>query len=400
MPGVRSDETGDSEQMSADALPRVAVVGIHGHGASHVNHAAQLAAAGRCHFTAVADPRPPTPEQLAITPAPAVYADLAELLAAEQVDVVVICTPIHTHVPLAELALRAGADVLLEKPPTPSLEEFERLSAIVAETGRICQIGFQAHGSGAVRALASMVAEGTLGEVRGIGASGTWVRTQAYWQRARWAGRRTLDGVAVVDGAVTNPFAHSVAAALLVDGSGRADQVESVETELFHANPIEADDTSTVRIRTTRGTTILAAFTLCAMETTPPLVTVYGSKGRAVLRYNLDELEITTADGTTTTQYGRDELLANLLDHRRDGVPLLAPLERTGGFTRVLDAVRAAPPPAEIPAELVSWEGTGDDRHPVVRDVEKWIEQASERQSLFSELGAPWATKTTDSELR
>jgi predicted dehydrogenase len=372
-------------------LPRVAVVGVHGHGASHVRRARQLSAAARCQLTALVDPRPPTPDQL--DPGIDVYPDLQSLLAAEPVDVVVICTPIHTHAPLAELALRAGAEVLLEKPPVASSLEFEQLSAVVEQTGRSCQIGFQAHGSRAVLALASIVAKGNLGEIRGIGTTGLWVRNQAYWQRARWAGRRMLDGVAVVDGAVTNPFAHSVAAALLIDGSGRADQVESVETELYHANPIEADDTSTVRIRTTRGTTILAAFTLCAAENSLPEVTVHGSAGRAVLRYTTDELELTSADGTTTTQYGRDDLLENLLDHRLHGVPLLAPLETTGAFTRVLDAIRSAPAPAEIAAGAVRWEGDGEERHPVVPGIEKWIEQAAERQSLFSELGVPWANQ-------
>jgi len=36
---------------------RVAVVGIHGHGASHVRNAARLAQAGRAELVAVADPR-------------------------------------------------------------------------------------------------------------------------------------------------------------------------------------------------------------------------------------------------------------------------------------------------------------------------------------------------------
>ncbi|MFI5711432.1 Gfo/Idh/MocA family protein [Kribbella sp. NPDC051620] len=359
------------------------MVGIHGHGTSHVRRAAQLAATGACHLVALADPRPPT-EQLSSEIR--VYSELSALLGVEQVDVVVLSTPIHTHASLAELALRAGADVLLEKPPFASMAEFERLLQVLDETGRSCQVGFQAHGSGAVRTLGSMVAEGNLGEIRGIGATGTWVRKQAYWQRAKWAGRRMLDGVPVVDGVVTNPFAHSVAAALLVDGSGRADQVSGVETELFHANDIEADDTSTVRIRTTRGTTIVAAFTLCAAADEPPKVTVYGSKGQAVLRYTTDELEV----AGTTTQYGRDDLLENLLDHRRDGVPLIAPLEETGAFMRVLDAVRSAPAPGEVPA---SWMGDGDERHPVVPGIEKWIEQAAERQQLFSELGVPWANQ-------
>ncbi|HEY0691327.1 MAG TPA: Gfo/Idh/MocA family oxidoreductase [Kribbella sp.] len=367
--------------------PQVAVIGVHGHGASHVRHVTRLAEVGRVRFVAVADPQAPEPGTLPV--GVAAYPDLSTLLAATAVDAVVICTPIHTHAPLAELALRAGADVLLEKPPTPSQAEFEHLSAVVAETGRSCQIGFQVHGSRAARALAGMVADGTLGELRGIGAAGAWVRTQAYWRRARWAGRRTLDGVAVVDGAVTNAFAHSVATALLVDGSGGADQVQSVETDLYRANPIEADDTSTVRVRTTRGTTVLAALTLCAEQAgVEPSIIVHGSAGRAVLRYTTDQLEI---DGQPTRiEPVRDDLLENLLEHRADpGVPLLAPLSATGGFTRVLEAVRLSPP-GEIGADLVRWQGDGPQRHPVVLEVENWVARAAEDLALFSELGAPW----------
>src|SRR5215218_1916629 len=133
--------------------PRVAVAGVHGHGASHVRNVARLAEAGRARLVAVADPRPA--EEL---PADVqVFAGLEELLAATEVDVVIISTPIQTHLPLAELAMRAGADVLLEKPPTASLAEFEALSAVIAATGRSCQVGFQAQASKATLRLASMV---------------------------------------------------------------------------------------------------------------------------------------------------------------------------------------------------------------------------------------------------
>ncbi|TDO43186.1 putative dehydrogenase [Kribbella sp. VKM Ac-2527] len=370
-------------------LPRVAVAGVHGHGASHVRRVAGLAADGQVELVAVADPV-----------GTATFPDLASLLAATEVDVVVISTPIQTHVPLAELALRAGADVLLEKPPTASLAEFEHLLAVVDETGRACQVGFQVHGSAAARGLADLVADGKLGEVRGIGAVGTWIRTQEYWQRARWAGRRMLDGVAVVDGAVTNAFAHASATALLIDGSGPADQIVSVETELYRANPIEADDTSTVRIRTARGTTILSALTLCAEEPgIEPTIIVHGSDGRAVLRYPSDRLEVTIDGRTTSTQYGREDLLGNLLAHRADpGVPLFAPLAELGGFTRVLEAVRTSPPPTEIEAEFISWQAEGSQRHPVVLDVGKWVGQAAETLSLFSELGAPWSKNLRETE--
>jgi len=364
--------------------PRVAVAGVHGHGASHLRNIARLAAADRARLVAVADPQGATDLPADV----GVYTGLDELLAATEVDVVVICTPIQTHVPLAELAMRAGADVLLEKPPTASLAEFEQLSALVAETGRACQIGFQAQASEATLDLASMVADGRLGEIRGISAVGKWVRTARYFQRARWAGRRRLDGVAVVDGAVTNPLAHATAAALLIDGSTGVDDVRSVEAELFRANPIESDDTSSVRIVTGRGTPILIAVTLCATEHLEAQVIVHGSEGRAVLQYQSDLL-----DGT---KYRRADLLENLLEHRADpAVPLYVPVAATGGFARVVDAVRTAADPVVIPDALVRWEGDGLERRPIVLDVESWIDRASDELALFSEIGAPWTQQGT-----
>ncbi|MFF0265288.1 Gfo/Idh/MocA family protein [Kribbella sp. NPDC004536] len=353
----------------------MAVVGIHGHGASHVRNVLSLDDA---ELVAVADPLGG-----ADLPVPA-FESLDELLAAVEVDVVVICTPIQTHVPLAELAMRAGADVLLEKPPTASMAEFEQLSAVVRETGRALQVGFQAQASEATLELAAMIARGELGELRGISATGKWVRRAGYFQRARWSGRRHLDGVDVVDGAVTNPLAHATAAALLLDGSTGVDDVRSIETELYRANPIESDDTSSVRITTSRGTPILIAVTLCATEQVDASVIVHGSKRRAVLSYQSDLI-----DGT---KYGRADLLENLLAHRTDpAVPLYVPLAATGAFTRVVEAVRTAPDPAEIHPELVQWEGEGLERRPIVRDVEQWIDRASDELSLFSEIGAPWS---------
>jgi len=140
---------------------------------------------------------------------------------------------------------------------------------------------------------------------------------------------------------------------------------------------------------------------LCAQEhNAEPAIIVHGSEGRAVLRYSVDWLEITDEGGTTVTQYERDDLLENLLDHRADPtVPLFAPLSATGGFTRVLEAVRVAEPPTEIPAELIRWEGDGLQRRPIVLEVEKWVTRAAEDLALFSELGAPWAPRRPEKQV-
>ncbi|MFC9689411.1 Gfo/Idh/MocA family protein [Kribbella sp. NPDC056951] len=355
---------------------RIAVAGVHGHGATHVRNAGLYG-----DLVAIADPRPPDDVDVPV------YPSLDELLAATEVDVVIISTPIQTHVPLAELAMRSGADVLLEKPPTASLAEFEYLSKVIEETGRVCQVGFQAQASAATLQLAHLMADGGLGGIRGISATGKWLRKAGYFDRAPWAGRRTLNGIAVVDGAVTNPLAHSTAAALLLDGSTGVDDIRSVETDLYRANDIESDDTSTVRITTTRGTSILIAVTLCAAEHVDPAVIVHGSRGRAVLHYTTDTLEL--PDGVQTL--GRADLLQNLIEHRADpAVPLYCSFAATGGFTRVVEAIRLADEPAVIPDANVVWEGEGAERHPIVRDVEQWIDRASDELALFKELGVPW----------
>lgn len=76
------------------------------------------------------------------------------------------------------------------------------------------QVGFQSLGSEALPAIDALVASGGIGEVRGISATGLWLRNRAYFKRSRWAGKRSLNGTDVVDGVVTNALAHAVATGL------------------------------------------------------------------------------------------------------------------------------------------------------------------------------------------
>src|SRR5690606_33848945 len=251
----RSGRPGNAYRMRAtddgDGRLRVAVVGAMGFGAFHLRALQDLTAAAV--LTAVVDPRPAAGEVLEMLGRAPQYASLTDLLAEQRPDIVVIASPIPTHAPLAEEAMRAGCHLLLEKPPTASLAEYESLIAVAQETGRVVQVGFQADGSSAYDAISAAVAAGEIGEVRGVGAVGTWVRATSYFARAPWAGRRRLDSVDVVDGVVTNPLAHAVQAALRLAGARRAEDVAAVEAELFRANDIEADDTSSIRVITATG---------------------------------------------------------------------------------------------------------------------------------------------------
>jgi predicted dehydrogenase len=53
-----------------------------------------------------------------------------------ELDAVAICTPPQAHFEAARLALTRGKHVLLEKPPCPTVAQFDALTALAAERGR------------------------------------------------------------------------------------------------------------------------------------------------------------------------------------------------------------------------------------------------------------------------
>lgn len=375
---------------------RIALVGVHGFGAHHLANLRRLGDQGRVELVAVADPNPPAPDSL--PDSTAIHKDLDSLLAADhQPDVIIVATPIQTHAPLGLAVLASSTDLYLEKPPVASMADFLRLKEAARAAGRSVQIGFQSLGSHALTAIDALLANGSFGDLQGIGelqgitATGRWVRDRAYYKRSRWAGKRSLEGVDVVDGVATNPLAHAIATALRIAGAATADDLASVETDLYRANDIEADDTSVIRIRTAAGLPITCALTLCAGESVEPYVTLQGTEGSAVFHYTQDRLTIRTQGHESTHTFGRDDLTENLLEHLASGVPLLSPLEHSGAFMRVLEAIRTAEPPALIPASSVDWQGTGDAAHAVVRGIEDALERATLAHATFSELGLPWA---------
>ena len=370
--------------------PRIALVGVHGFGERHLANLARLEASGAVELVAVADPHPPQDGKLG--PSVAVFATLDQLLASGPApDVVILATPIQTHAPLALAALAAGCDVYVEKPPVASMAQFQQMAAAADASGKLVQVGFQSLGSLALPAIRTSIESGEIGDVLGLSAQGMWLRTKGYFKRSRWAGKRSLEGTDVVDGVATNALAHAVATGLHMAGAHTVADVVSVETDLYRANNTESDDTSVIRVRTAAGQTLLCALTLCAPEQQNPSVTVHGTRGDITFFYTEDEVVTTTAAGERRAAFGRTDLLENLLEARSTGTALLCGLQDTGAFTSVLEAIRTAPDPQEIPAEFITWEGEGDDAHPVVNGIPELIERAAKAQATFAGLGVPWA---------
>ena len=373
-------------------VPRIAVVGGHGHGRSHLLTTLDAHRAGSARLVGVIDLVPVEPHILADAPGVLFSQRLDEVLEQCDPDVVIVSTPIHTHAELALAAVRAGADVLLEKPPTATMAEFDELTAAADKEGRLVQVGFQSLASTAVPFIRDRIARGVIGEVVRFGASAGWVRPDSYWTRAPWAGKRRLGERVVADGVLTNPLAHATATALAIADRSRSHEVVDVTLDLHRANDIESDDTSVARLSLRQAPSLTTAVTLCASGREEPYVEAIGTRGGIRFYYAIDVVqEWRDDDPPFTTRHSRVGLLDDLLASRRDGTPLAAPLSETGGFVRMLQGVMDAPEPHRISDAFVTTVTDGAGTHRVVRDVERALHVAVRAQQTFRELGLRWA---------
>jgi predicted dehydrogenase len=94
-----------------------------------------------------------------------VTGDFDELLAADDVDAVVIATPVPTHYPLARAALDAGKHVFVEKPPAMRVTEMEELIGLAEARGLVLMPGHLLLYHPAVQKLKELIDDGELGEV-------------------------------------------------------------------------------------------------------------------------------------------------------------------------------------------------------------------------------------------
>jgi predicted dehydrogenase len=130
---------------------------------------------------------------------PATYPTIGDLLASERPDLVHVCTPPSTHLPIALACLRAGTSVLVEKPPVISLRELDEVAAAQEQAGGSERppwfaTVFQHRFGASQRRLAALTQDpGVLGRPLVAICHTTWFRDQAYFD-VPWRGRWETEG--------------------------------------------------------------------------------------------------------------------------------------------------------------------------------------------------------------
>ena len=114
--------------------------GLIGAGAIGKIRADAIAKSPVCELVAVAD----LDEGRARAAAPGAryYSDANDLIAANDVDAIIISTPPPLHEPLAVAAAKAGKHVLVEKPMAATPDACERMIAAARQAGTLLTVGY------------------------------------------------------------------------------------------------------------------------------------------------------------------------------------------------------------------------------------------------------------------
>ena len=127
------------------AALRIAVVGAGAFGRNHLRVYRSLATdsfAGKVELAACVDPVVASREAVASEYGIPAFASMEALLdSGLRIDAASVCTPTVHHADTAIALLRAGVDVLVEKPIAATLQEADALLAVAAEHDRILQVG-------------------------------------------------------------------------------------------------------------------------------------------------------------------------------------------------------------------------------------------------------------------
>jgi len=115
-----------------------------------------------------------------------VYERAEEMLSQEDLDLVSIATPPSAHAEPAISALRAGVDVLVEKPMAPSLEECDAMIAAANENDRILSVIAQNRFRNDMGTLKEVLDSGLVGPISHAQVNSAWWRGTAYYDL--WCG--------------------------------------------------------------------------------------------------------------------------------------------------------------------------------------------------------------------
>ncbi|TAY19313.1 Gfo/Idh/MocA family oxidoreductase [Rhizobium leguminosarum] len=96
------------------------------------------------------------------------YENIDSMLAEQKPDLVIVCTPDHTHDDIVVRALESGIDVITEKPMTTSVEKIRRILDAEKRTGRRVDVSFNYRYAPTAAKIKELLNAGEIGRVTSV----------------------------------------------------------------------------------------------------------------------------------------------------------------------------------------------------------------------------------------
>jgi UDP-N-acetyl-2-amino-2-deoxyglucuronate dehydrogenase len=246
-------------------------IGVVGCGRISKNHFDSIKKhADNIELTAVCDIDPQALTEHASEYAVSGYLDFEKMLAAEQLDLVALCTPSGLHPEQTILAAEHGVNVITEKPMATRWDDALRMVNACDEANVRLFVVKQNRRNATLQLLKRAIDEKRFGKIHMVHLNVFWTRPQSYYDQARWRGTRELDG-----GAFMNQASHYVDLLDWLIGP-----VQSLHAMTSTTRDIEVEDTGVLNIRWRDGALGSMSVTMLTYpQNLEGSITVLGERG-------------------------------------------------------------------------------------------------------------------------
>ena len=115
------------------------------------------------------------------------FTDYKEMYASGLCDAVIVAVPHYFHPQLSIDALRAGLNVICEKPAGVYTKQVKEMNEVAKRSDKLFTMMFNQRTNCVYRKMRELVMDGTVGEIKRINwIITTWYRSQSYYDSGDW----------------------------------------------------------------------------------------------------------------------------------------------------------------------------------------------------------------------
>jgi predicted dehydrogenase len=281
------------------------LVGLGGYGEVYLSALLDEPQVARCNIVGAVDPYPHNCARLADLRAlgMTIHSSLDDFYRTSSADMAVISSPIQLHAEHVCTALAHGTNVLVEKPAAAVTADVDSMIDARDRTGRFVAVGFQWSFARSILDLKRDILAGRFGKPESGRSLTLWPRTESYYQRNDWAGRRRDPaGRWILDSPACNAMAHDLHNMLFLFGPAMDRSAEPVDlsARLTRVNDIETFDSVAAQVRTAGGADLLflASHTVADDESVDPRFTLQFENATVAFPGELTPITARLRDGS------------------------------------------------------------------------------------------------------